>query len=72
VPGVLGEIEEARDVVVLFVAGEEAFGFGRGWSKGRKADGIPKLPAREIADRLIRVAESLEPGEFFGDIGGRR
>jgi hypothetical protein len=35
----LGEIEEAGDVVVLFVAGEEAFGFGVAESKGRKADG---------------------------------
>jgi hypothetical protein len=41
--GGFGEMEEAADVVVLVIAGEEAFGFLKGEAEGGERDGLAKV-----------------------------
>jgi hypothetical protein len=41
--GGFGEMEEAADVVVLVIAGEEAFGFLEGEAEGGERDGLAEV-----------------------------
>ena len=45
--GGFGEMEEAADVIVLVVTGEEAFGFGGGQLKGGESNGLTKAPGKQ-------------------------
>jgi hypothetical protein len=62
--GSLGKMEEAADVVILVVAGEEALRFGDGKAKGGQGDGdsefagVEAVQADKFAQRHHRSAAS--------------
>ena len=60
----IGEFQEAADVVVLVIAGEDSLGFGSRESEGGKSNGLAKfagvlkVDADEFAQRHERSAAS--------------